>query len=229
MAVLDVFKKHTKTLALAGGTALELFYLKHRFSKDLDFFSPAYNVKEIEKIICAIGKVMKTKVKIEGEFTLPNYAKVRFCSLPVKGIKDRLKIDFVEDVLFQKPALERHNGVPVYQASQIYLQKIITITGARLTVDDIGKTGITGRNEVRDVIDLYYLSKNVSPLHHYLKTLPVEQQRGMVQWYRTFSRMEFKLNYLDYEVYDTGLDAVKIIRYLEGEIRSFMNEVLHEH
>jgi len=38
LKVLQEFSKLSKTFALSGGTALELFYLGHRFSKDLDFF-----------------------------------------------------------------------------------------------------------------------------------------------------------------------------------------------
>lgn len=36
--VLKVFAGKAKDFALAGGTALELYYLHHRFSADLDFF-----------------------------------------------------------------------------------------------------------------------------------------------------------------------------------------------
>jgi predicted nucleotidyltransferase component of viral defense system len=43
---LKAFSQTAKTFALTGGTALELYYLNHRFSADLDFFSPAYDLKE---------------------------------------------------------------------------------------------------------------------------------------------------------------------------------------
>lgn len=36
--ILGIFAKRTRSFALAGGTALELYYLYHRFSFDLDFF-----------------------------------------------------------------------------------------------------------------------------------------------------------------------------------------------
>jgi predicted nucleotidyltransferase component of viral defense system len=59
--ILDVFVKNTKNFALSGGTALELYYLNHRFSADLDFFSPQYKIKEIEDLIYAIKKTLKLK------------------------------------------------------------------------------------------------------------------------------------------------------------------------
>ena len=38
LEILKIFHKASKNFVLAGGTALELYYLQHRFSKDLDFF-----------------------------------------------------------------------------------------------------------------------------------------------------------------------------------------------
>ncbi|MBN1384172.1 MAG: nucleotidyl transferase AbiEii/AbiGii toxin family protein [Elusimicrobia bacterium] len=69
LRVLEIFSKTSKTFALAGGTALELFYLKHRFSRDLDFFSPNYTVKEIQNIVSQIKSGLKLQVKFENEFS----------------------------------------------------------------------------------------------------------------------------------------------------------------
>jgi predicted nucleotidyltransferase component of viral defense system len=55
--ILRVFSKTAGNFALAGGTALELFYLHHRFSVDLDFFSPTYSISEIERLVAAAFKV----------------------------------------------------------------------------------------------------------------------------------------------------------------------------
>ena len=54
--ILGVFPREAKHFALAGGTALELYYLQHRFSSDLDFFSPRYDVAEIKNLISAFEK-----------------------------------------------------------------------------------------------------------------------------------------------------------------------------
>ena len=42
--------------ALAGGSALEIFYLNHRFSRDLDFFTRRYDGNEIEEIVGLLKK-----------------------------------------------------------------------------------------------------------------------------------------------------------------------------
>lgn len=226
LKVLNIFKKHSKTFALGGGTALELFYLKHRFSKDLDFFSADYSAREIQRIIQALSKEAGSKITLENQFESANKAKVRFYLLHVQGYDYPLKIDFIEEVFFTNPEIKRFKSIPVYSSEQIYLQKIMAITGGRLSLDAAGRNGITGRGEIRDVVDVYYLSKKIRPLHEFLRSVPRVQQRGMVQWYRSYSRHEFKIGYMDFEVYDTKLYSTDIIRYLDDEIEAFIGGMI---
>src|SRR5437764_297281 len=121
--ILKIFSGVAKSFALAGGTALELYYLHHRFSWDLDFFSPNFNVSEIDRLVATLKKRIDKRVELEAEFLEANHAKVRFYTLPVKGASRPLKIDFVEDVLFKKPKIRRKDGVRVYDVDNIYLQK----------------------------------------------------------------------------------------------------------
>lgn len=109
LKILEAFSKSSKTFALSGGTALELFYLKHRFSRDLDFF---------------------------------------------------------------------------------------------------------------------YISMKIFPLHEFLKNVPREQQRGIIQWYRSYSRQEFKLGVLDLDIYDRKFNVTFMIKHLDNEIKKFMDELL---
>lgn len=229
LKILKCFAANSGTFALAGGTALELYYLKHRFSRDLDFFSPRYNVKEIETLVAAFGKLEGKKIKLENEFISDGHARVRFYSLPVEGSPSPLKIDFVEDVLFDRPEIKKFKCVPVYDAKQIYFMKITAIAGTRLLIDDTGREIAGGRIADRDVIDLYYLSKKIEPLHSFLKKLPSSYQRGMIQWYRSFSRQDFRFGFLDIDLYDKKLDSSAVIRHLEAEIQKFMKEELNEY
>ncbi len=226
LKLLETFGETTKTFALAGGTALELFYLKHRFSRDLDFFSPGYNVKEIGNIIDKFGKTIGAPVKYENEFVSLSHAKVRFYSVKPKGINDPLKIDFVEDVLFDKPTIRRFNNIPVYDVKNIYFQKIVTLTGANLSKDETGREVTTGRKEARDIYDLYCLSKKIKPLHKYLKNLDSKYQRGIIHWYRSYSRQEAKIGMLDLDIYDSEFDVSEMIGYLDCEIKKFMAEAI---
>ncbi len=226
LEILNVFSKEAKSFALAGGTALELYYLHHRFSADLDFFSPVYDSKEIDELVLSFSKFVKTKIKFESEFIAGGRAKVKFYNMTVSGSKRPLKMDFVEDVIFANPDIKNFNGVRVYSVENMYLQKIMTITGTRLGEDEMGREVIRGRQEARDVFDIYMLSGKIRPLHIFLKKIPQQQQRGMIHWYRTFSRQELKLALLDLDIYDKKFNAKEMIIYLEDEIKQFTKEAI---
>jgi len=223
--VLKIFGQKPGSFDLAGGTALELYYLHHRFSWDLDFFSSTYNLREISMIVSAIEKDYGTSPVLANETNNPRYARMQIYTLQIEGVSDPLKIDFVEDTLPLEPAVKRFKNVPVYAIERIYVQKLAAITGVQLKPDAIGREILTGRSEARDVMDLYCLSQKTS-LHSFLRTKADNYQRGMVQWYRQFSRQDFKVQWLDLDVYDKKLDCREIIRHLEREIKILMDEVL---
>jgi len=224
--ILEAFAVHPESFALAGGSALELFYLHHRFSRDLGFFSPRFSLHEIDDLIKKFENHYGKQIVMENELFADGMAKVRSYYVEVQGSPLPLKIDLVEDIYFPKPAINKINAVPVYAVEQIYIQKILTIIGAQLTINAIGRQAITGRHEARDVIDLYYLSQNILPFHQFLKRIQRNQQRGVVQWYRGFSRQEFKMDFLDLDIYDTKLTGAEVIRHLENEIEEFIREEL---
>ena len=119
--ILSIFSTKAKNFTLAGGTALELYYLNHRFSADLDFFSPKYDFAEIDNLVLAFKKSTEGKIKLESEFIASGRARVRFYTIPIKASSRLLKIDFVEDVIFDKPHIKRFNGVAVYSIENIKL------------------------------------------------------------------------------------------------------------
>jgi predicted nucleotidyltransferase component of viral defense system len=223
---LKGFAEVNSSFALAGGTALELYYLQHRFSFDLDFFSIIYNFKEIEKIINSAQKYFRPKITLENEFNAAGHAKVRFYIVEIKGSSRPLKVDFVQDVFLDKPEVKKIKDVKVYGVEDIYLQKIIAISGLSLEVDQVGRQIFSGRRKIRDAFDLYMLSKKVKPLSEFLKDVPANFQRGIIHWYRSFSRREFKLSLLDLDIYDKNIDSKKIIIYLENQIKSFIAKQL---
>lgn len=224
--VLKVFSRHAENFALSGGTALELYYLHHRFSVDLDFFSPKYDVNEIDSLVECLKKDLDLEIRLENEITTGNMAKVRFYAMALRGAERPLKIDFVEDVIFDQPEIENFEGVRVYGSKNIYLQKISAITGTRSNTDHIGREIMQGRVEARDAFDLYMLSKEIEPLHIFLKGSPGYMQRGLVQWYRRFSRTDLKLSLLDLDIYSRTFDPKEMIVYLEEQIEKFIQETV---
>lgn len=225
-AVLKIFSGIKTNFALAGGTALELYYLHHRYSSDLDFFSPKFKDSDIKKIVAELGREINKGIRFESELTREGMARVRFYSLPVREAERVLKIDFVEDVFLKKPKIKNFGKVPVYSAEDIYFLKIIALAGSGAVIDSTGRWRMEGRQKARDVFDVYMLSKKIKPLHLFLKNIPSPWQRGMIHWYRTFSRHEFQLALLDMEIYDRQVDSRKIILYLEHEIKLFTKELL---
>src|SRR3989338_8805 len=224
--ILKIFALKPRSFALAGGTALELFYLRHRFSFDLDFFSPKYAQAEIDDLTAEFKKITKSKIKREAEFIAGNKARVSFYTMPLEGSDRPLKIDFVEDVFFAKPVIKRFSGVPVYSVENIYIQKLIAITGTHPEIDEIGRQFTQGRREGRDIFDIYTLSMKIEPLHSFLKKTSNMIQKGIVHWYQTFSRQELKLALLDLNIYDNKFDAKQMIMYLEDEIKEFVRQAL---
>jgi hypothetical protein len=70
------------------------------------------------------------------------------------------------------------------------------------------------------------LSKKIKPLHIFLKKSPQYLQRGIVHWYRTFSRQDLKLTLLDLDIYDKQFDSREMIVYLEDEIKKFAKGIV---
>ncbi len=224
--VLKVFSRNAERFALSGGTALELYYLHHRFSVDLDFFSTVYDVREIDHLVEEFGKVLEADAVLENELRAGNKAKVRFYTIPLDVSGRFLKIDFIEDITSEEPKIENFSGVRVYGAESIYLQKIAAVTGTRSNIDHTVREIMQGRVEARDAFDIYMLSKKIKPLHVFLKDSPKYMQRGIVQWYRRFSRTDLKLSLLDLDIYSKVFDAKEMITYLEKEVEKFIQETV---
>lgn len=126
---------------LTGGTALSAFYLNHRESEDLDFFSekPYNNLLVLEKVT---KWSQKYKAKLEQRsiedlqifnLTLPknNKVKIDFNNYPYKRIKRGKKVQ----------------GVEIDSELDIAVNKLLTINQ---------------RTTVKDFVDLYFLLKKFS-------------------------------------------------------------------
>jgi predicted nucleotidyltransferase component of viral defense system len=225
LEVLRIFSKESGSFALAGGTALELYYLKHRFSRDLDFFSQNFDDGEIVAILEAIKETFGYAPKFMEDSRRPGKVRYNFYTLRIKGTDESLKLDFVEDPLPFQPVIKNFDGVPVYDVKRIYFQKLAAITGVAPGVDKAGQVIPLGRNEPRDVIDLYYLSKKIEPLNLFLKATPRSYQLALINWRKNFSAADFKQAYLtDYRgaMYDKKLEPRAIVQHVDEEINLFM-------
>jgi predicted nucleotidyltransferase component of viral defense system len=138
--ILLALKPVLSSFYLTGGTALGRFYLNHRFSEDLDFFMNKSNAfksttKNIEKVLLRDFSVLKQQSLIYDDF-------VRYY---IEEGESVLKVEFVNDI-------EYRCGVP-----NLYEYGLID-TPLNMLTNKI--TAIVGRDEPKDIFDIYTLAQN---------------------------------------------------------------------
>ncbi len=136
----DILQDH---FFLTGGTALSVFYLHHRQSNDLDFFTlKETDLSEIDFSIKTIWKNLYTKIKES-----PNFLSV---------LIQNVKIDFVIDPLSFEAERDRY---PLNTNKYLLVDTIENIASNKFCT-------IVSRVEPKDFIDFYFIHKNlkISPL-----------------------------------------------------------------
>lgn len=133
-----------RDFCLGGGTGLAEFYLQHRLSQDLDFFTINQEITfdtvnaEILKIISHEGW------KIENQITSATF--LRYI-LNTGG--EILKTDFVKDVPIQFGEIKTFNGVRVDSLENITVGKLLALFG---------------RADPKDFVDLYFVFEQAKRL-----------------------------------------------------------------
>ncbi len=121
-----------------GGTALSAFYLKHRYSEDLDFFTQKqFNTESLLILIELWSK------KHNFTFTSEFHQVVYIFLLKFSNSK-RLKVDFGYYPYKQIKEPDIVQGVKTDSFTDIAVNKLLTITQ---------------RNAIKDFVDLYYVLK----------------------------------------------------------------------
>ena len=131
-------KALTEAFYLSGGTALAEFYLKHRLSEDLDFFTEnEFDSLSISAFLKSIQKKMKiTKIDYQQSFNRNLF----FIAIE----KDVIKTEFT---YYPFPRIERKeitNGIKIDSLLDIAVNKVFTIYQ---------------KPRSRDFIDLYLIIK----------------------------------------------------------------------
>lgn len=220
---------------LGGGTALSLFYLHHRESYDLDFFTKNFSEKRIEAIISEIEDSLKVKTILGGELTSKNSAKTLRCYvqtndkklLDINGDKNSLKIDFLEDIYYDIPSPHVVvDGIPILSQENIYLRKIYALCGVLETQNNTGrKRFVGGRQEAKDLFDLYYLSKDFMRLSKFVAKYCPNEKEKIITWYSSYKREEMKLG-INELIIKKEADFHNIERHLKLEIEDMIKQEL---
>jgi hypothetical protein len=213
--ILNLLSGKVNNFYLVGGTALSLFYLRHRYSFDIDFFTNDFDFKKIEGILNCLKE--RFYLKILQRFEKEGMAKILLCEIKYKGKK--IKIDFVEDFFKFINPVNIINGIPVASLEDIYLRKIYSICGFWKKDDITGKREIIGgREEGKNIFDLYFLSSTFTPLsefvYKYCDRVIIE---NLVIWFRKYDRFKIKSEISDLKT-EHKIDYYKIERHFKEEI-----------
>lgn len=236
--VLKVLAGKIDDFCLAGGTALSLFYFHHRESFDLDFFTKKYSEKRIKYIIEEISNGIGISVKPIKRRIIKDEARMIVCYVPVEenkalkidDIEKSLKLDFIEDVYRQiDPSSSVVDGIPVMLKENLYLRKIYAAFGVLKTEDQTGrKRFLGGRQDAKDVFDLYYLSNTFVPLSKFMDKYCTHEERvSAITWHRRYDRTSMKSELIDI-ITDKELDCRVIETHFDTEIRSIIKQMTKE-
>jgi hypothetical protein len=127
---------------LAGGTALAEYYLGHRLSFDLDFFTGQAPLVlpqsyQIERVMPSAG----FGVAVNRRFTT-------YVEFTVSRGADTLKVDLAQDSPFRfEPGVETQTGIRISALSDLQVDKLLAYYG---------------RAEPRDAVDLYFILRQAA-------------------------------------------------------------------
>jgi len=209
---------------LAGGTALSLFYFRHRLSMDLDFFTRRFSDFKIKEIIKRIKSELKARVALVGQVSETGRARMAVYNVFFNG-KASIKVDFVEDFIdiIKKPASV--SGINILSLEDIYIRKIFAIVGIAKKADAAGRVKFAGgRKDPKDFFDLYYLSHTFMPLSKFAKRYCDGTVReAIIHWFRTYDRMDIMGGILELKS-DKKIDYKAMERHFAGEIDSMLED-----
>ena len=196
--VLNCLKDKISTFYLGGGTALAKYYLQHRQSYDLDFFTKELDFLWVDKLMHEAAGNMGLSLKQIGKTDKQGMIRIVVYML-VFGDGFELKVDFIEDWLDLRSSARNINGINVFSVEDIYLRKLLAVIGARAEFDDTGRLKhLGGRQEAKDFYDLYFLSQIAMPLAEFVdKYCGPSQKEALVRWFKTYDRLEIKAGLLE--------------------------------
>jgi predicted nucleotidyltransferase component of viral defense system len=134
-----------KDFYLTGGTALSAYYLQHRLSDDLDFFTGA--TQAVGRVAPWIRKIAK---KVQARVALGRRFETLFeCALVRRG--ERLEMDFALDMPGRLRPILRD---PYHK---IGLDNSVDISCNKLSA-------LYERSEAKDFVDIFFIHQSYMPL-----------------------------------------------------------------
>ncbi|PIS28988.1 hypothetical protein COT42_06520 [Candidatus Saganbacteria bacterium CG08_land_8_20_14_0_20_45_16] len=153
---------------LAGGTALAAFYLEHRLSEDLDFFTPQ------EELVQILGDKLRDALEKAG-FQAKTLRKFKtFYELIATKEGESTLIHIAFDAPFRfEPLTRKEFGVKIDTLVDIATNKLLALWG---------------RYAPKDFVDIYFLAKEKFSLEEIIaKAKAKEKDEGLEEYFLALS------------------------------------------
>jgi len=139
-----------ETFFLTGGTALSAFYLKHRLSEDMDFFTEEEGqVPRVTTLLEEIASKLRGRLEVKRSFR-------SYLEFFITRGEETLRCDFAMDSpyrLKEKIFKEEHG---------IYVDNVLDISCNKLSA-------LYDRSDPKDFVDVYFIDREIIPFEELLK------------------------------------------------------------
>jgi len=189
---------------MTGGTALSVFYLQHRYSEDIDFFTRIDG--EIERLIPAIELIAKEiKVNLDIKRLFPSFLECYFYRND-----EKLILHFAQDAPFRlKPTIKN----PEYN---VFVDNELDIACNKFSA-------LFDRSDAKDFVDIYFLSKefmNYWEIFEYAK----KKYFGMDEyWLAVAMKQVHKIEALPRMIKPVTVEALK--EFYDDKIKRIMDSI----
>lgn len=171
---------------LTGGTALAAYYLEHRFSDDLDFFTHTAVISDED--LTAQSAFQDAGITVVRDRSSPTFRRYL--------LDGGLRVDLVRDIDFRVGAPELRGAIMVDTPKNIAVNKV---------------TALYGRLDPKDYVDFYFLMQTYAFDLMELLKLAQQKDAGLeyFQWAKVIADAE-TLTVLPRMIKPLKLDALKI-------------------
>src|SRR3989338_5380460 len=143
----EIIKEMSKTVIkdnffLTGGTALSAFYLEHRYSEDLDFFTEVPGA--VGSVLPSLESIKKNiAASIEARRTFNTFTELIITS---DKTKENVLLHFAQDAPY------RFKPVVFNKEYGIYIDNILDISCNKFSA-------LFDRHDMKDFVDIYFIDK----------------------------------------------------------------------
>ena len=201
---------------LAAGTALTI-RCNHRYSEDLDFFTQRWNQTLHRKLCKRIGRATGFSFRLLEQRMKPHLAKVAAYEFSVaRGVF--VKVDMIEDF---DPLLQPVEPDGIASMDDLYLRKVRAVIGWANRPSATGRLVAGGRQDAKDLFDLWYLSTHYAPLHEWFPAHFARQDyQRLTRWLQAMAGQETTFALLDVA---PGCDTRRIMHHMEHQVYERLN------